>query len=299
MERSTGEIIFRQAGCVRNLCRTAGRDLLRQEGLTSPNASFVPGNFFFVTQNDASSNYNALQLQYRNQLESRLQLLVNYTWSHSLDDQSDDTDVAISDTVLSNRNDWASSSFDVRQSFSAALTYNIPSLGQSEPLRLLTKDWSLDTVVVARSGFPFNASVVTAGRIGASYPRPDIVPGQPFWISDSSIPGGKILYSAAFSIPSTVRQGNEGRNDIPGFGLTQIDLSIARKFPLTERLNLQFRADAFTSSTIPTSQIPMPMLVSDRTSCSRSTLNNGLGGLNSLFQQGGPRSLQVSLRLSF
>jgi hypothetical protein len=166
----------------------AGRDLLRQEGLTSPNSSFVPGNFFFVTQNDASSNYNALQLQYRNQLESRLQLLVNYTWSHSLDDQSDDTDVAISDTVLSNRNDWASSSFDVRQSFSAALTYNVPSLGQSEPLRLLTKDWSLDTVVVARSGFPFNASVVTAGRIGASYPRPDVVPGQPFWISDSSIP---------------------------------------------------------------------------------------------------------------
>jgi hypothetical protein len=278
----------------------AGRDLLRQEGLTSPNSSFVPGNFFFVTQNDASSNYNALQLQYRNQLDSRLQLLVNYTWSHSLDDQSDDTDVAISDTVLSNRNDWASSSFDVRQSFSAALTYNVPSLDQSGPLRLLTKDWSLDTVVVARTGFPFNASVVTAGRIGATYPRPDVVPGQPFWISEPSIPGGKILNSAAFSIPSTVRQGDEGRNDIPGFGLTQIDFSIGRRFPLTERLNLQFRADAFNLFNHPDFANPFAYVgIGPYFLQSQSTLNNGLGGLNSLFQQGGPRSLQLSLRLSF
>jgi hypothetical protein len=277
-----------------------GRDLLRQEGLTSPNSNFVPGNFFFVTQNDASSNYNALQLQYRNQLKSRLQLLVNYTWSHSLDDQSDDTDVAISDTVISNRNDWGSSSFDVRQSFSAALTYNVPGSDRSEALRILTKGWSLDTVVVARTGFPFNASVVTAGRIGATYPRPDVVPGQPFWLSEPGLPGGKILNSAAFSIPATVTQGNEGRNDIPGFGLTQVDFSFGRKFSITERLNLQFRADAFNLLNHPNFANPYAYVgIGPYFLQSQSTLNNGLGGLNPLFQEGGPRSLQLSLRLSF
>jgi len=56
-------------------------------------------------------------------------------------------------------------------------------------------------------------------------------------------PGGKALNAAAFSIVNS-KTGTEGRNDI-GLGLTQVDLSIARTFPFTERFKLQFRADAF------------------------------------------------------
>jgi len=53
------------------------------------------------------------------------------------------------------------------------------------------------------------------------------------------------------------RQGTEGRNVILGFGLSQVDLSVDRKFRIGEKLNLQFRADASMLLTIPTSRIPL------------------------------------------
>jgi len=116
-----------------------GQDLLRQEGLLSPNTSFQPGTFLYVTQNDARSTYNSLQLQYRRPLVSSLQALLSYTWSHSLDDASDDTVGAVSNTIFSNKNDWGSSAFDVRHSFSGALTYELPAAAKSGALSVVTK----------------------------------------------------------------------------------------------------------------------------------------------------------------
>ena len=108
----------------------------------------------------------------------------------------------------------------------------------------------------------------------------------------------------AFSIPSTPRQGTEGRNDIPGFALTQVDCSIARKFPITERLHLQFRADAFNLLNHPNFTNPAGYIAYGSSQLrSPEMLNQGLSGggagLNPLFQQGGPRSLQLSLKLTF
>ena len=277
----------------------AGRDLLRQEGLEQPNANFAGA--FLLTRNDARSNYNALQAQYRRPIAERLQALLNYTWSHSLDNASDDTvDVtAISSTVLSAAKDYASSSFDVRQSLSGALSYSIPTTSKEKLLSALTRDWSLDGLIVARSGFPFNAVVLTS-RISGAYPRPDLVPGQAVWIANPTAGGGKSLNPNAFAVPPAGQQGTEGRNDIRGLGLTEVDMSIGRKFPLTERLGLQFRADAFNLLNHPNFSNP-PGYVGFGPAYLQSVemLNNGLGGLNPLFQEGGPRSLQLSLKLSF
>jgi hypothetical protein len=284
----------------------AGRDLLRQEALFQPNPNFT--TTFQLTQNDARSNYNAVQVQYRRPLSAGLQALLNYSWSHSLDNFSNDVVLGLSNTVISAAGDYASSSFDVRHSFSGALTYAIPAAAKSGPLRLLTRDWSIDGVVVVRSGFPFNAQVLTTspGLAGTVSTRPDRVPGQPLWISAPNAPGGKMLnYDAAtntgaFSVPSVGLQGTEGRNDIPGFGLTQVDLSIGRRFPITERVSLQFRADAFNVFNHPNFSNPGAFLPGDLTDLqATSMLNQGLGGLNPLFQEGGPRSLQLSLRLTF
>jgi hypothetical protein len=277
----------------------AGRDLLRQGLQYQPNQNFLGA--FDLTQNDARSNYNALQLQYRKPLSMGFQALLNYTWSHSLDNASNDVIAGTSNTVISSANDYGSSDFDVRQSFSGALTYEVPGLGNSRPLKVLTKGWSISTVVVARTGFPFNALTFSPSpEFPSSSTRPDLVPGQPFYISNSSAPGGKILNSNAFSIPSTTRQGNEGRNDIPGFGLTQVDLSLGRRFPITDRVSLQFRADAFNVLNHPNFTNPCAQLAFGSFCLqSNSMLNHGLGGLNPLFQEGGPRSLQLSLKLAF
>jgi hypothetical protein len=284
----------------------AGRDLLRREAIFQPNPSFTGD--FLLEENNARSNYDALQLQYRRPLSARFQALLSYTWSHSLDSASDDTVAAFSHTVISAANDYASSGFDVRHSFSGAVTYAVPSVRKSGPLFFLSRDWSIDTVVVARSGLPFNTAVV-ASDIDPTFnvfARADIVPGQPLWIAARNAPGGKKLNydpntnTGAFSVPSTPRQGTEGRNDIPGFGLTQVDLSIVRKFPIADRLNLEFRADAFNAFNHPNFANPDGFIEGGTPDLQSSQmLNQSLGGLSPLFQEGGPRSLQLSLKLYF
>ena len=275
----------------------AGRDLLRNTAFYQPNPDF--SSFFYLTTNNAFSNYEALQLQYRKTMSSRLQAIANYTFSHSLDNSSND--VVSGANTISGAADYGSSDFDVRHSFSGALHYEIPGIAKSRLLSAVTRDWSLDLVGIVRSGFPFNARIfVVSPVLGYAYIRPDLVGGQPLWIANSAAPGGQSLNPLAFSRPATGVQGNEGRNDIPGFGLTQFDFSIARKIAISERLNLQFRADAFNVLNHPNFTNPGASVFSGPTQLvSTKMLNQGLGGLNPLFQEGGPRSLQLSLRLTF
>jgi hypothetical protein len=275
----------------------SGRNLLRQEGLAQPNANFA--STFILTQNDARSNYNALQVQYRRPVSTRLQALFNYAWSHSLDSASNDIVNAVSSTVISTANDYASSSFDVRQSLSSAIVFALPAVKKGEFFERLSRNWSLETQVVARSGFPFNGTVLTA-NIGGANPRPNRIPGEPVWIPNSQAGGGKSLNPNAFARPAKGQQGTEGRNDIRGFGLTEVDFSLGRKFSLTDRINLQFRADAFNLFNHPNFANPQAFIgLGPSFLSSASMLNHGLGGLNALFQEGGPRSLQLSLKLSF
>ena len=278
----------------------ADRDLLREEALYQPNANFL--GEFLLTQNDARSNYNALELQYRRPFSRRVQALLNYTWSHSLDNSSNDVVAGLSNIVISAANDYASSGFDARQVVSGAVTYAIPSVNMPQPISLLERDWSIASVVVARSGFPFNAIVYSTSPDPEGYAtsRPDLVPGQPFWTPTAGAPGGKVMNPAAFALPSATRQGTEGRNDISGFAMAQLDFALSRKFPLNERIGLDLRADAFNIFNHPNFANPAgyieygPIYMQ-----SSEMLNQGLGGLNSLFQEGGPRSLQVSLKLAF
>lgn len=277
----------------------AGRRLLRQEALYQPNANFLGD--FLLEGNTARSDYDSLQVQYRKPLSSGVQAVLNYTWSHSLDNVSSDI-VSTLGSVLSAAKDYASSDFDVRQSFSGALSYAIPATQKLRLLSLLTQDWALDSVVVARTGFPFNGVILLASPDpgGSAESRPDRAPGQPIWLPSQTAGGGKVLNPAAFIIPSTLRQGTEGRNDIAGFGLTQIDLSLRRKFRIGEKFNLQFRADAFNLCNHPNFSNPGAFVEFGSFYLrSEQMLNQTLGGLSPLFQQGGPRSLQLSLKLFF
>jgi hypothetical protein len=277
----------------------AGRELLRLEGLLQPNSNF--SDFFSLSGNTAYSNYDALQVQYRRPLSGRLQVLLGYTWSHSLDNVSDDGLQSTSHTVISGAKDYSNSSFDVRHSFSGAATLLLPSAGKSGLLPVVSRDWSLNAVVVARSGFPFNAVALGGGPGGIALRRPDLVAGQTAWIPDPAAAGGKSVNPDAFAFPPPGVQGSEPRNDIPGFGLVQADLSVARKFAITDHVNLQFKAEAFNALNHPNFTNPRALFFSSGGILLSSTqmLNGGLGGLNALFQEGGPRSLQLSLRLTF
>lgn len=275
----------------------AGRELLRQEGIPQPNNNFAGD--FSLTRNDAFSNYHALQVQFRKPVANRLHVLLNYTFSHSLDNASNDVQPLLSKDVISAANDYASSDFDVRQNFSGAVVFELPKAGHSRALVYATDGWSLETLVVARGGFPFNANVLTA-TIGGAFPRPDRVPGKPSWLADPLAPGNQRLNPDAFVVPPTLRQGTEGRNDIRGFGLSQVDLSLLRKFSITDKVALHFCVDAFNLLNHPNFRSPFAYVgFGPAFLQSTMTSNVGLGGLNPLFQQGGPRSLQLSLKLVF
>ncbi len=300
----------------------AGRDILRGNSYFQPNANF--SSFFQLDKNNARSNYNSLQLQFRKPLSSHVQALLNYTYAHSLDNSSNDI-FGGANTIISAANDYASSDFDVRHTFSGAFRLESPQVPNTSLSRFI-RNWSLDGVVVARKGFPLNAKFFALSPVtGYAFARPDRVVGQPSYLEGAQCtaafsvrcPGGRALNPNAFTgtvgdgrtpagtIPvdangNPLRQGTETRNDIRGFGLFQVDLSVSRKFALTERVMLEFRTDAFNVFNHPNFAAPdTDIHDGPEFGISRQMLNQGLGGLNPLFQQGGPRSLQLSARLNF
>ncbi len=116
-------------------------------------------------------------------------------------------------------------------------------------------------------------------------------------------PGGKGFNPAAFVPPSGTAQGALGRNVLRGFSFFQLDTTVPRQFNLTERLNLQFRADFFNILNHPNFASPDPTLSDSTFGRSISTFGQGLGGggadggFNPLYQSGGARSIQMSLKL--
>jgi hypothetical protein len=117
-------------------------------------------------------------------------------------------------------------------------------------------------------------------------------------------PGGKILNGAAFTAPPTGQQGNFGRNVLRGFGAWQADVAFQRQFHFTEKVGLRFRGEFFNLFNHPNFGPPdnnlTDALFGQSTQTLASSLAGGVGaGFNPLYQIGGPRSIQLALKLQF
>ncbi len=284
----------------------AGRDLLRVTNLYSPNPNFQQVS---VTSNSATSDYDALQIKFERRLSRGLQALASYTWSHSIDIASTDAFATYLNTPISIANpdiDRASSDFDIRHTFTAGVTYIVPTPQSNSFARATLGGWSVDTFVVARTAPPVDVTgglLIAAGTV--LKPRPNVVPGVPLELYGSQYPGGKIFNSAAFTTPPKGEQGNFPRNYLRGFAASQVDFALQREFKLTEKLNLRFRGEFFNLFNHPNFGSPNNSLTSPLFGYSTQTLANSLGsggangGLNPLYQIGGPRSIQLALKLQF
>ena len=135
--------------------------------------------------------------------------------------------------------------------------------------------------------------------------RPNLVPGQQVWLADSTAPGGQRLNPNAFAIPNTYAQGDLTRNSIRGFGFSQVDLALRKQFNVTERAKIQLRVEVFNAFNHANLSDPQTSLNSAQFGQSQSMLSAGLGtggpanGLMPVFQVGGPREVQASLRFRF
>jgi outer membrane receptor protein involved in Fe transport len=283
-----------------------GRDLLRTTNLFNPNPSF---QFVSVTDNSATSDYHALEVKLQRRLAQGLQGLASYTFSHSIDSASSDAFAHYLNTpgTLASPNiDRGDSDFDIRHSFTAGVTYDLPSPGSRGAVQAIAGGWSVDAFVLARSAPPVNVvgAVSFVAGTALSY-RPNVNPGEPLELYGDQYPGGKIFNKAAFSAAPAGQQGDFGRNVLRGFGAWQADVALQRRFHVSEKVGLSFRAEFFNVFNHPNFGSPNRDLSSPLFGRSTQTLANSLGsggasgGFNPLYQIGGPRSIQLALKLQF
>lgn len=293
-------------------------DLFGPAPSTAPQA----GAPISITRNGSTSDYHALQLQFQRRLSRGFQALASYAWSKSLDDVSDEytTGIPISEQIL--RLERGHSDFDIRHVFTTALTYEVQLLRGNTFVRTVLGNWGIDAIARWRSASPFNVITQNLDILNiSSSRRVDILPGAPLWLTDNTAPGGKRLNPAAFAVPAAGKQGTLARNSLRAFDAKQLDLSVRRQFNLGETLRLQFRAESFNLTNTPNFNDPAALYVNSTVTpcnpnttnfgCSISMLGRGLSGntgatqtspsagFNSLYQVGGARSLQFSLKLLF
>ena len=292
------------------------RRLEESEATNNPNPNYAEA---WLVDETGSANYNALQAVYQRQLSHGLQALVDYTWSHAIDDGSYGNWVTFiypgqtQANVNENRGD---ADFDIRNMFSAAVTYQPPALKNNLFLKAITSDWSTNDIVTIQSGPPVNIVdgdfAGNTSQVGAAaLIRPDVVPGVPLYLHGSQYPGGKAINPAAFTDPppgvggAPARQGDFSRNVIRALGMATWNFSAQRNFPIHDALHLIFEADLFNILNHPAfgpfnngffvnNGNPLFGLVTG--TWNQSSAN---GGQNALYAPGGNRSGQFSLKLIF
>lgn len=283
---------------------SAGRRLPRLETQSRPNADIGFANIYRTV---ATSDYHALQTRFRQSLRNGVQMVGSYTWSHSIDSASDNVARFILGDTADPDENRGPSSFDARHVVSAAVTWEIPGPENASGLSALVRDWALDGVFRYQSGFPVDVFSGVRTPLGLFNLRPDVVPGQPLYLEGDQFPGGRAINAEAFQPPpgSELRQGSLGRNALRGFGAGQLDLSVRREIGIGETLRVQLRGDFFNVTNTPSFAPPTTNLRSPLFGLSTQAFNQALGqggasgGQNPLYSLGGPRSIQLALKLLF
>jgi hypothetical protein len=293
-----------------NYVGSAGRRLLTQyfyEPQNLGNTNFSGGSGLYVTTGGASSDYNALQVKFDRKLSHGLQVLASYTWSHNIDDAT--TNFTIFEL------ERASSDYDIRHNFQAALSYNVGGRYSNPFVSYALTHWALDARVSARTALPVDVldgpSLVDATSGATTNYHPNRNPNAPLYLYNSNYYGGRVINYNAFTAVTGggAVDGNAGRNIARGFDAVQADLTLRRDFPFTDRVGLQFRVEAYNILNHPIygdiyNQLSVGQYLSPTTQkpffgSAYDTESTQLGGLSSLYQVGGPRSMQVALKLHF
>jgi len=304
--------------------------------------------FFYINyeEGSANSNYNSMQASWRINDWHGVTSTVNYAWSHSIDDASDGEDYVPNASqpdnsqapIASNR---GNSNFDVRNRFTWNFIYQIPTLNRN--MKRLTGGWGLNGIVTVQSGQPFQLNYNFEddyNGTGEGFGRPDVVGPIVYNQNDPR----NYLNLTAFAVPCTLAEGtgagncqlinpangaictaqgigpncinsqhigNEGRNSLIGPHFRQFDFSVFKITPITERLKLELRLEAYNLFNHPNFANPyLPNFIADAAphginanGTSAGTLGLGATGDVGIgypfLGSGGPRTLQVAAKFTF
>lgn len=226
---------------------------------------------------EGTSNYHALQVQVRKRLSYGLQLTGSYTWSHALDEQSGLGLFFTGNNPLAPSSSYASSDFDQTHVFLVNYSYTIPNLVKGKALSYAVNGWVIGGQTVAESGQPYSVYDFS-GSVGSLYfgtfdfitnpivpLKPGVSPAQAKLQGTVGVNAGNPVLNAADFAPQFVAPGtngvpacdssgcdmfeslyaNSGRNLFRGPFQVRFDMSLAKEFPIKERIRLRFEADAF------------------------------------------------------
>jgi len=200
---------------------------------------------------EANSNYNALQFSLR-KTSGALTLNVAYTYSHSLDDSSDNVDANFVNSYDVHKN-YASSNFDQRQILTVAWVYELPSVKGGRFIHALLGGWQYAGIMTSQSGTPFSVenagfgdSAGVADGIVANGSFADII-GNPFKVParDPTQKGPLLFNPSAYVETQGLTFGDSGRNSLNLPHRTNFDMAVYKVFKPTEKVSVQFRAEGF------------------------------------------------------
>ncbi|HEY1339444.1 MAG TPA: carboxypeptidase regulatory-like domain-containing protein [Bryobacteraceae bacterium] len=284
------------------------------------NASFVfnsgaagrPYNQKFGRTNDInyryagySNNYNSMQVKADRRFHGGFLMTTAYTWSKAMGYSAEDGGLW---NYIQPRRSYAPLDFDRTHTFVQSYLYELP-FGKGKPLaqtgapKWILGGWQINGILTLMTGRP-----VTFGTtVSANTPGSSQTPDQIGEINITHAIAGTIGTAAWFDITpfkqpldadgKTPHFGNMGRNDFRGPGLGDLDLSLFRKFEITERIKLEFRAETLNLTNSPAFSNPNATVGDVNFGKVQSTLaglisNQGTGGT-------GPRQLQLGLKLTF
>jgi outer membrane receptor protein involved in Fe transport len=284
-------------------------------------------NLFYVNQEEsnASSIYHSLQASMRVSGWHGFTSIANFVWSHSIDDASDSEDFIPNaaqpqDSTRPNL-DRGNSNFDIRRRFSWNLTYELPKVGTSR----FTNGWGFDSVVQLQDGQPFSFNYNFEDDFsgaGEGFDRPDVAgpvqygsaPYNFINLASFKVPctfGPGATGAATDCIPGTRHFGTLGRNSLRGPSFKEWNFSIFKNTAITERLNMQLRAEFFNLFNHPNFANPeLPNFIADPAVNGLDAQGRGVGpyqltatgdvGIgNPFLGSGGPRGIQFAAKFTF
>ena len=209
---------------------------------------------------DGYSNYNALQLRLQKRMSNGLSFQLNYAWSKSLDTGTGNghgSGIDIYQNAYKPSDNYGPSDFNATNTLIGQIVYELPfghgrQFALHGPLDQIAGGWRLSTLFQWHGGVPFTP--VIQGSVSGGI-DPGLAPSfnagsylYPEQIGDpkvSSPSRSQWFNPAAFANPADGTFGNMRRNTLIGPGFTNVNLSIAKEFPIHEAIALEIRADAY------------------------------------------------------
>jgi hypothetical protein len=206
-----------------------------------------------------TNRYDSLQAQLTKRFSAGMMFRVSYTWSKALGVcgvSNSDNEPCVRAFAYWERNERTPVGFDRRHNFQVNGLWELP-FGAGKRLatggigRAVLGGWQINGLLSSYTGTPFSVSSsgTSLNLPGSSQTADQVKPEvQKF----GEVGRGAAFYDfSAFAPVIDPRFGNTGYNILRGPGLVNLDLGVFRTFRATERLNIQFRAEAFNATNTP------------------------------------------------